>query len=485
MDPKSLLAHVPTDLYVGGEWQPAAERLDVLNPATEEVLCQVADGGPEDAKRAADAASEAFRTWRKTSAYERAKLLRLWFEAVREHREELAILITLENGKPLGEARGEVDYAASFIEWFSEEAKRVYGRTVPAGPTDKRILVLKQPVGVVAAVTPWNFPAAMITRKVAPALAAGCTVVLKPAAQTPLTSLRLLQLWEEVGGPPGTFNHVTTLKAREVADVWLDDPRVRKFTFTGSTAVGQELMAKAAKNMVRLSLELGGQAPFVVFDDADLDVVMQGLAVSKFRNAGQSCIASNRILVDRRIADEVADRAKALVSGLKVGSGLEEGVSIGPMIDGNGRDKVLSHIEDAKGKGAVLVAGGQEREGRGYFVDPTVLTGVTEEMRVMQEETFGPVVAIAPFEREEEAVRLANASPFGLAAYFFTSDASRAWRVAEDLEYGIIGLNDGLPSTAQAPFGGVKLSGMGREGGQEGIEAFLEHKYVSWGNIRG
>ncbi len=474
-----------TDLFIDGKWIPAlgGETFPVRNPATGEEVARVADGGPGDALMAVTAAHGAFPAWSGESAYVRSRILRDWYDLMNAHRDEIGTLITLENGKPFPEAQGESDYAASFVEWFAEEAKRVYGRTIPPRTPDKRLLALRQPVGVVASITPWNFPAAMATRKLAPALAAGCTAVMRPASQTPLTAIRLVELWEEAGGPPGTLNLVTGRAARSIADALMGDARVRKITFTGSTAVGQELMAKAAHNMQRLSLELGGQAPFLVFADADLDTVVKGLVASKYRNAGQACIASNRILVEAGVAEELTRRSVEATRSLKVGNGFDEGVAIGPMIDEAGREKVLAHIADARAHGARVVEGGRAVEGPGNFVEPTVLTGVRPGMMVMEEETFGPVIAIAPFDSEKEALALANASPFGLAAYAFTQDASRAWRVAEGLQYGIVGLNDGAPSAAQAPFGGMKLSGMGREGGVEGIDAFLETKYVSWGHI--
>lgn len=476
-----------TDLFIDGKWQAARKggTFAVENPATEAVIAQVADGGPEEATLAVDAAYRAFIAWRGKSAYERCALVHRWYEAILDERESIARLITLENGKPVTEARAEVDYAAGFVGWFAEEGKRIYGRTIPARTPDKRLLALRQPVGVVASITPWNFPAAMVTRKVAPALAAGCTVVMRPASQTPLTALRLVELWEAVGGPGGTLNLVTGTASRAIADAWLGDARVRKITFTGSTAVGQELMRKAIPNLQRVSMELGGQAPLLVFDDADPDVVLEGLMASKFRNGGQSCIASNRFLVQEGIVAALEGRIVEATRSLRVGDGFDEGVAVGPMIDEKGREKVLAHVADARDHGATVATGGKAMEGQGYFVEPTVLTGVTSAMKVMEEETFGPVIAIATFRTEEEGIRLANASPFGLAAYTFTQDAGRAWRVAEALEYGIVGLNDGLPSTAQAPFGGWKLSGVGREGGMEGMDAFLETKYVSWGHIGG
>lgn len=475
----------PREMLIAGGWRSCADgtTFPVEDPATQEEIAQVAAGSVEDARDAVQAAADAYATWRRTSAYERSRLLRRWYELVEQDRENLCRLMTVENGKPLSEADAEVTYAASFIEWFSEEAKRAYGRIIPATRPEKRITVLRQPVGIVAAITPWNFPAAMITRKVAPAIAAGCAVVLKPASQTPLTALRLGELLVDAGAPPGLLNIVTSTRASAIADVWLSDPRVRKITFTGSTGVGKQLMQRAAGNMQRLSLELGGQAPFVVFADADLDVTLGALMVAKFRNGGQSCIAANRVLVQQEILDEFLERAREKVSNLRVGRGFEPGVAVGPMIDAYGRDKVMEHIADALQHGAALAAGGHAVTGTGYFVEPTLLSGVTGDMRIMHEETFGPVIAVSSFTSEQEAVDTANATEFGLAAYLFTRDVGRAWRVTEALDYGVIGLNDGLPSTAQAPFGGFKESGLGREGAIEGLDAFLETKYVSWGDI--
>jgi succinate-semialdehyde dehydrogenase/glutarate-semialdehyde dehydrogenase len=475
----------PTQLLIDGDWRDASSGkvLSVENPATQEELARVADGTEEDARAAVDAAAAAFAKWRRTSAYERSQLLRRWYELVEADRDNLRRLMTLENGKPLADADAEVTYAASFIEWFAEEAKRAYGRTIPATRAEKRLLALRQPVGVVAAITPWNFPAAMLTRKVAPAIAAGCAAVAKPASATPLTALRLGELLEQAGAPAGLLNIVTSSRSSRIADTWLADARVRKITFTGSTEVGKYLMERAAGNMQRLSLELGGQAPVLVFADADLDVTLDALMVAKFRNGGQSCIAANRVLVEESIVDEFLLRASERVKNLRVGYGLDPCVAVGPMIDAAGREKVLEHIQDAIAHGAKLAVGGQPLAGRGYFVEPTVLGGVGLDMKVMHEETFGPVLAVSSFRTEAEAVETANGTEFGLAAYLFTRDASRAWRVAEALEYGIIGLNDGLPSTAQAPFGGMKESGVGREGGEEGLDAFLETKYISWGAV--
>ncbi len=477
--------HAPTGLLIGGRFRApdSGHTLNVEDPATGERIAEVASGSIADARAAIDAADAALPAWRALSAYERSTVLRRWYELQQADRDNLARLITLENGKPLSESLAEVAYATSFVEWFAEEAKRVYGRIIPATRAEKRLLVLKQAVGVVAAITPWNFPAAMITRKVAPALAAGCTVVLKPAPETPLTALRLGELMLDAGAPAGILSIVPTTDAAAFADTWLGDPRVRKITFTGSTAVGKELMRKASAYVQKVSLELGGQAPFIVFDDADLDLAAASIATAKFRNAGQTCVAANRILVQESVAAAFTERIVAQVARMRVGEGMEEGVEIGPMISERGRQKVLAHIQDAVALGASVRLGGAVVARPGYFVEPTVLTNVAPNMRVMREETFGPVIAIATFHDERQAVEIANDTEYGLAAYFFTQSASRAWRVAEALEYGIIGLNDGAFSTAQAPFGGYKESGLGREGGLEGIEEFLETKFVSWGAV--
>ncbi len=455
----------PVQLLVGGVWRAASggETFRVENPATLEEVALVADGTEEDAAAAVDAAQQAFGLWRETSVYERSRLLRRWYDLVESDRDNLRRLMTVENGKPLADADAEATYAASFIEWFSEEAKRAYGRVVPATRGEKRLLVLRHPVGVVAAITPWNFPAAMITRKVAPAIAAGCPVVLKPASATPLTALRLGELLQEAGAPAGLLNIVPSSRSRRVGDVWLADARVRKVTFTGSTEVGKYLMQKAAGNMQRLSLELGGQAPVIVFADADLDVVLDALMVAKFRNGGQSCIAANRVLVEEPIVDEFLVRASERVRNLRVGYGLEAGVAVGPMIDEAGREKVLEHIQDALAHGARLTAGGHPLPGRGYFVEPTVLADVGLDMKIMHEETFGPVLAVSSFRSEREAVETANGTEFGLAAYLFTRDASRAYRMGRAIQAGRVWTNYYHLYPAHAAFGGYKQSGIGRE----------------------
>lgn len=474
-------------LFIGGEWLEASSgtTFDVLNPADRTVVGQAAAGNAADVNKAVDAAARAFPDWSKRTARERSGLLTKIYDGMMKRKEEIARLMTLEQGKPLGEARGEVQYAADFFQWYGEEAKRIYGETIPANSPDKRIWVLRQPVGVTAAITPWNFPAAMITRKVAPALAAGCTMVAKPAEQTPLTAALLAEIMQEAGLPPGVFNLVTGTQAEEIGDALLADSRVRKLTFTGSTEVGKTLMRKAADTVKRLSLELGGQAPYLVFADADLEQAAIEVTASKFRNAGQTCVCTNRVYVHHSIKEEFAATLARYAQELKVGNGLHEGVQIGPLIDEQALDKVESHVRDAVDQGARVLTGGRKlrpsENETGCFYEPTVLLDTTEKMRVEQEETFGPVLPIHAFETEEEALALANNTPYGLAAYLYTRDLSRAVRVSERLEYGIVGVNDGMPSTAQAPFGGMKQSGLGREGGRQGIDEYLEVKYVSVG----
>lgn len=468
-------------LYIDGEWVHTSEEFDVINPATNEVIATVAKGGVEEAERAVDAANEAFRGWSKKTANERANLLMKWFQLIDETKEEIAELMTTEQGKPLKEALGEVQYANSFISWFAEEGKRIYGETIPASDPNKRILVQKQPVGVVACITPWNFPAAMITRKVAPALAAGCTAVIKPAELTPLTALKLAELAEQAGIPKGVFNIVVG-DANAIGEVWLKDTRVRKLSFTGSTEVGKLLLRGAADTVKKVSLELGGHAPFIVTANADLEKAAQGLVASKYRNAGQTCVCANRIYVHESVMDEFVVKFKNIVADFKVGNGLEEGVDIGPLIDERAVKKVAEHLQDATAKGAkVLLGGNKIEEQAGFFVEPTVLVNVTDDMLCMNQETFGPLAPIATFQTAEEVIERANNTPYGLAAYVYSENLSEAIRISEGLEYGIVGLNDGLPSVAQAPFGGFKESGLGREGSHYGIEEFLEMKYISIG----
>ena len=471
---------------IGEAWVGAASgrEIDVTDPATDEVVATVPLGEQAEARAAIDAARQALDTWRARPAIERAHLLRRVSDLMLERQEDLARLMTREQGKPLAESRGEIAYAASFIEFASEEAKRVYGEIVPASRTNQRILVLRQPVGVTACITPWNFPAAMITRKLGPALAAGCTMVVKPASQTPLSALAIGAIAREAGIPPGVVN-VVTGSAREIGDELLTNPIVRKVSFTGSTEVGKTLMQKAAHHVTRLSLELGGHAPFIVFDDADLDAAVNGAVATKYRNMGQTCICANRFYVQDGVFDAFRDRLAAAVEQMRIGRGTDEDVQVGPLIDDAAVEKVAEHVDDARAKGARVVTGGGLADPidglTRRFYRPTVLDGFTDEMLINTEETFGPVAPLRRFRHEDEAVELANASIYGLAAYFYTRDASRLMRVAERLEYGIVGANDGAPSTAQAPFGGMKQSGFGREGGKYVMDEYLEVKYVSWG----
>nr|WP_295974565.1 NAD-dependent succinate-semialdehyde dehydrogenase [uncultured Bacillus sp.] len=468
-------------MHINGEKIESNGRkwIDVINPATKEVIGRVTKGGALEAKLAVDAAYTAFKEWSAKTAGERAQLLMKWFQLIDEHQEELGRIMTREQGKPLNEAIGEINYANSFISWYAEEGKRIYGETIPSSHRNKRLLVLKQPVGVVAAITPWNFPAAMITRKVAPALAAGCTAVIKPATQTPLTALRLVELADRAGIPKGVLNIVTG-DSRAIGDVWLQDSRVRKLTFTGSTEVGKQLMKGAADTVKKISLELGGHAPFIVMEDADLDKAVMEVIASKFRNAGQTCICTNRVYVHESIEKPFNEKFCRAVEQLKVGNGMDTGTDIGPLIDENAVDKVTEHIEDAIMKGGRILYGGKKvNDGDGFYFEPTIISNVTDDMLCMTEETFGPLAPVSTFKTEEEIIERANHTPFGLAAYVFTTNISKAIRISEQLEYGIVGLNDGLPSVAQAPFGGFKESGLGREGGHYGIDEFLEVKYIS------
>jgi len=470
-------------MYIDGTWVGNDHEYytKVTNPATGAVVGAIPTGGTYEAKLAVDAAHTAFKTWSKKTAEERYHLLMNWYRLIDEKKEEIAKLMTIEQGKPLKEALGETVYANGFISWYAEEGKRVYGETIPASQPNKRILIRKEPVGVVAAITPWNFPAAMITRKVAPALAAGCTTVIKPATQTPLTALKLAELAHEAGIPKGVIN-VVTGKSSEIGDVWLKDPRVTKITFTGSTEVGKKLMVGAAENVKKVSLELGGNAPFIVMDDADLSKAAVGLVQSKFRNAGQTCICTNRIYVQESVAEEFTALFTKELEKLKVGNGLEEGIDVGPLIDDAALEKVKTLVEDATNNGGKIVySGNKPSEENGYYYAPTILTGITDEMACMKEEIFGPLAPITTFKTEEEVIERANNSNYGLAAYVYTENLSRSFRVTEALEYGIIGLNDGTPSAVQVPFGGYKESGLGREGGHFGIEEFLEVKYISIG----
>jgi succinate-semialdehyde dehydrogenase/glutarate-semialdehyde dehydrogenase len=468
--------------YIDGAWvdSPTHATIDVDNPATGDVIGTVPRLGRDQTRAAIDAAARAFPAWRAKTAKERAGVLRRWFDLMMANQEDLARLMTTEQGKPLAESKGEVAYAAAFLEWFGEEAKRIYGDTIPGHQADKRIVVTKEPVGVVACITPWNFPLAMITRKAGPAIAAGCTVVLKPASQTPFSALALAELAERAGVPPGVFN-VITGSAAEIGAELTGSPIVRKLSFTGSTETGKVLMAQCAGTVKKLSLELGGNAPFIVFDDADLDAAVEGAILSKYRNTGQTCVCANRLLVQDGVHDAFAAKLVEAVRRLKPAPGLESGATQGPLIDDKAVDKVESHIADATSKGATVVTGGRRIAGR--FFEPTVLTGVTPAMAVAREETFGPVAPIFRFATEADAIALANDTEFGLAAYFYGRDVGRIWRVAEALEYGIVGINTGLISTEVAPFGGVKESGLGREGSKYGIEEFLEVKYLCFGGI--
>ena len=465
--------------FLGGNWIAATEgkSFPVRDPATGGALGDVPDCGAAETRQAIAAAAAALAGWRGMTAKARGQVLQRWFAAINANADDLAQMITAECGKPLAEAKGEVAYGASFVEWFAEEGKRAYGETIPATLADKRLVVIKQAIGVCAAITPWNFPLAMITRKVAPALAAGCTVVVKPAEQTPLTALALAVLAEEAGFPPGVFN-VLTGDPVAIGGELTASPMVRKLSFTGSTEVGRLLMAQSAPTIKKLSLELGGNAPFIVFDDADVDAAVDGALIAKYRNTGQTCVCANRILVQAGVYEEFAGKLAARVSQLKVGAGSEEGVVQGPLIDAAGLAKVEAHVADAVALGARVLCGGACHERGGNFYQPTVLADVTPTMKVAREETFGPVAPLFRFETEDEAVALANATEFGLGAYFYSRDVARCWRVGEELEYGMVGVNTGLISNEVAPFGGVKQSGIGREGSKYGIEDYLEVKYL-------
>jgi len=470
--------------YINGAWVDAdnGATLEVTNPATGEVLGSVPKMGTAETRRAIEAANAAYPTWRALTAKDRSNRLRRWFELMMENQEDLAVLMTCEQGKPLAESRGEIAYAASFIEWFAEEGKRIYGDTIPQHQNDKRIVVLKEPIGVCAAITPWNFPSAMLTRKAGPALAAGCTIVVKPASQTPYSALALCELAERAGIPKGVIS-VVTGSAGEIGGELTSNPTVRKLTFTGSTEIGQLLMQQCASSIKKMSLELGGNAPFIVFDDADLDAAVDGAIMSKYRNAGQTCVCANRLLVQDSVYDEFSRRLGEAVAKLEVGNGLTDGTTQGPLIDNAAVEKVEEHIADALSKGARLVTGGKRHDLGGTFFQPTILADVTTDMAVATEETFGPVAPLFCFKDEAEAIEMANATEFGLAAYFYSQSLGRVWRVSEAVEYGIVGINTGIISTEVAPFGGMKSSGIGREGSKYGIEDFLEIKYLCMGGI--
>ncbi|WP_096437041.1 NAD-dependent succinate-semialdehyde dehydrogenase [Alteribacter populi] len=470
-------------LYIDGQWVQAVsgEELEVINPATKEVISKVARANGEDSKLAIESAERAFKPWKQKPAKERASYLKDAAAYLREHIDSLAETVTKEMGKPVNEAKGEINLAIDYIDWYAEEAKRVYGETIPASHKDKRLMVLKEPVGVTAAVTPWNFPVAMITRKVAPALAAGCPVVIKPASATPLSAIKVFEAFHEVGLPKGVANLVSGSASKVVGEM-TRNPAVKKITFTGSTEVGKKLMRDSADTVKKVSMELGGHAPFIVFEDADIDKAVKGAVASKFRNAGQTCICTNRIYVHENIAEEFGKKLSGMVSQLKIGNGLEDGVAIGPLIDEGAYEKVDEHISDAKEKGAKVLCGGKKASvdnQNGWFYEPTVLQGATDEMVISTEETFGPVAPIYTFTTKEEVVERANHSEYGLAAYCYTKDLNQAYFMMEELEYGIVGINDPIPTTAQAPFGGLKESGIGREGGHHGIDEYLEEKFVS------
>jgi succinate-semialdehyde dehydrogenase/glutarate-semialdehyde dehydrogenase len=477
---QQVLDRVPKQLYIGGEWRDGAKgTLAVEDPATGETLVDVADASADDAKAALDAAVAIAPEWRNHPPRERGEILRRAFDKIIERQEELALLMTLEMGKPLAESKAEVLYAAEFLRWFSEQAVRIDGRFAVAPNGQGRLLTMKQPVGPCLLITPWNFPMAMGTRKIGPAIAAGCPIVVKPAQLTPLSMLMLARILEESGLPGGVLNLITSSSSGETMGPLIKDPRLRKLSFTGSTEVGRSLMAQASDNVLRLSMELGGNAPFIVFDDADLDDAVKGAAIAKMRNIGEACTAANRFHVAAPVAQEFAEKLAEKIGSMKVGRGTEEGVEVGPLIDANQREKVAELVEDAVGRGARALVGGHQRDGAGYFYDPTVLADVPPDARLLREEIFGPVAPVRGFADEDEAIAAANDTEFGLVAYVYTSDLKRALRVCERLETGMVGLNQGIVSNAAAPFGGIKQSGFGREGGPEGIEEYLETKYVA------
>jgi succinate-semialdehyde dehydrogenase/glutarate-semialdehyde dehydrogenase len=479
-DEQKVIDGAPKQLYIAGEWRDGAKgTLSVEDPATGETLCEVADASSEDAKEALDAAVDAGPDWAHHPPRERGEILRRAFEMIIERADELALLMTLEMGKPLKESKAEITYGAEFFRWFSEQAVRIEGRYATAPNGQGRLLTMKQPVGPCLLITPWNFPLAMGTRKIGPAIAAGCTMVIKPAQQTPLSMLMLARILEEAGLPAGVLNLITASSSGETMGPLIADPRLRKLSFTGSTEVGRKLMQQASENLLRLSMELGGNAPFIVFDDADLDAAVQGAVIAKMRNIGEACTAANRFHVAAGVADQFAEKLAAKIGAMKVGRGTEENVEVGPLIDANQRQKVADLVQDAIGRGARAVVGGQEREGAGYFFDPTVLTDIPEDATLLREEIFGPVAPVKGFQDEDEAIAAANDTEYGLVAYVFTRDLKRALRVIERLETGMVGLNQGIVSNAAAPFGGIKQSGFGREGGVEGIEEYLETKYVA------
>ena len=473
-------------LYINGDWVDAdnGATMAVFNPATREQIIAIPNAGADETRRAIEAADTAFTRWRQVVAKERAAILKRWFHLIMENQEDLARLMTAEQGKPLAESRGEVAYGAAFVEWFAEEGRRIYGDTISANNPNQRIVTLKQPVGVVAAITPWNFPIAMITRKVAPALAAGCTIVLKPATETPLCALALAALGQRAGIPAGVFSVVAGNNARAIGGEMTGNPTVRKLTFTGSTEVGKVLMEQCARTVKKTSMELGGNAPFIVFDDADLDAAVVGAMASKYRNAGQTCVCANRLLVQESVFDAFAEKLVAAVQALKLGNGADEDVTIGPLINDDAFNNVSAFVDQATANGATVLTGGTGTPGEGEnFYQPTVLVDVDDSMDVYREEIFGPVAPLFKFKTEADAIRIGNDTPFGLAAYFYSRDIGRIWRVSEGLDYGIVGINDGVISTEVAPFGGMKESGIGREGSKYGIDDYLEIKYLCMGGV--
>ena len=469
--------------YINGNWIASDEKFDVSNPASGDVIARISNAGAEETELAIESANKAFPAWSAKSAIERARLLHKWFDLMMAHQQDLGIILTLEQGKPLAEAKGEIAYGAAFIEWFSEEAKRVYGDTIPAPSGDKRIVVIKQPIGVVAAITPWNFPNAMMARKAAAALAAGCTFIVRPASQTPLSALAMAELADQAGIPAGVFNVVVGKDARGMGKVLTQHPDVAKFTFTGSTPVGKLLISQCASTVKRVSMELGGNAPFIVFDDADIDAAVQGAMISKYRNAGQTCVCTNRIFVHEKVIELFTDKLLTEVKKLSVGDGLAEGVDIGPMISRQASEDVLELIRASEKQGAKTVLGGQQHAAGENYLQPTIMTGVRNDMPVARNEIFGPVSAIISFSDETEVIKMANDTEYGLAAYFYSRDIGRIWRVAEGLAFGMVGINEGIISNAAAPFGGVKQSGNGREGSKYGLDDYLEIKYLCMGGL--
>ena len=476
-------ALIKTCSYIAGNWQSSQTTFDVLNPATGETVAQVCDASVEEVTLAVAAAKKAFKAWSAMPAHERAKLLRNWFNLMMEHQDDLARILTLEQGKPLAEAKGEIAYGAGFIEWFAEEGKRVYGDTIPSLSPNQKVIVTKQAVGVVASITPWNFPNAMITRKAAAALAAGCTFVVRPATQTPLSALAMAELAERAGIPAGVFNVVVGEDAIGIGQVLTTHPDIAKFTFTGSTAVGKILIKQCASTVKKVSMELGGNAPFIVFNDADIDEAVKGAIISKYRNAGQTCVCTNRIFVQKEVLASFTEKFAAAVNSLHVGNGVENDIQIGPMISSAAVDSVIKLVDESISQGAILHTGGRRHQAGSHFVQPTILTNVTPDMSVARNEIFGPVSPIISFDNEDEVIAMANDTEYGLAAYFYARDIGRVWRVAQALEYGMVGINESIISNVAAPFGGVKQSGSGREGSKYGLDDYLEIKYLCMGGI--